>query len=45
MTKHGTAVSKQLAHPWVRARAIDRQRDVSLSRRDRGEYERAGEKR
>jgi hypothetical protein len=44
MTKHGTAVSK-LAHPWVRARAIDRERDVSLSRRDRGEYERAVEKR
>jgi hypothetical protein len=45
MTKHGTAGSEHLAHPWVRARAIDRERDVSLSRRDRGAYERAGEQR
>jgi hypothetical protein len=45
MTKHGTAVSDHLAHPWVRARAIDRDRDVSLSRRHRGEHQRAGAKR
>ena len=45
MTKHDTAVSDHRMHPWVRARAIDRERDVSLSRRDRGEDERAGEQR
>lgn len=45
MTKHGTAVSDHLARPWVRARAIDRERDESLSRRHRDEYEHAGEKR
>jgi hypothetical protein len=45
MTKHGTAVSDHVMHLWVRACAIDRGRDVSLSRRDRGAYERAGEQR
>jgi hypothetical protein len=45
MTKHGTAVSDHLAHPWVRARAIVWERDMSRSRRDRGEYERAGGRR
>jgi hypothetical protein len=45
MTNHGTAVSDHLMHPGVRARGIDRERDVSLSRRDAGASERAGEQR
>jgi hypothetical protein len=45
MTNHDTAVSDHLMHLWVRSRAIDRERDVSLSRPDRGASERAGEQR